>query len=309
MDPLDGIAAFVRVVDCGSFSAAAGRLKLSKSAISAQVQRLEARLGARLLHRSTRSLSLTEAGAAYYRRCVGILAEADAAEQAALALQREPRGTLCISAPDTFGWMHVAPALPDFLKRYPELSVDIALSEKHVDLVDEGLDLAIRIGALADSALVVRKLAPSRVVLCAAPAYLRAHGAPQEPQALAAHNCLAASVTPWGNEWRLSAKAKEARVVVSGSVRANSAETLRATALGGLGIAALPSWAIADDLRSGALERVLPQWELPQSAIYAVYPDNRMMSAKVRTFVDHLARHIGRKPYWDNISEIERSRS
>jgi DNA-binding transcriptional LysR family regulator len=300
MDPLDGIAAFARVVACGSFSAAAERLKLSKSAISAHVQRLEERLGTRLLHRSTRSLSLTEAGAAYYRHCVRILAEAEAAEQAAVALQREPRGTLRISAPDTFGWMHVAPAIPDFLKRYPDLSIDIALSAKHVDLVDEGLDLAIRIGALTDSALVVRKLAPSRIVLCAAPGYLRTHGEPDQPQALAAHNCLCASVTPWGNEWRLAAKQKEARVVVSGSVRANSAETLRAAALGGLGIASLPSWAIADDLRSGALRRVLAPWELPASAIYAVYPDNRMMSAKVRAFVDHLARHIGRKPYWDN---------
>jgi DNA-binding transcriptional LysR family regulator len=305
MDPLDGIAAFARVVDCGSFSAAADRLKLSKSAISAHVQRLEDRLGTRLLNRSTRSLSLTEAGAAYYRHCVRILAEADAAEQAAVALQREPRGTLRISAPDTFGWMHVAPAIPDFLKRYPDLSIDIALSEKHVNLVDEGLDLAIRIGALADSALVVRKLAPSRILLCAAPGYLAAHGTPQEPAALAAHNCLCDSVTPWGNAWRLTAKAKEAHVVVSGSMRANSAEMLRAAALAGLGVASLPSWVIADELRSGALRRVLSSWELPRSAIYAVYPDNRLMSAKVRAFVDHLARHFGRKPYWDNLSEVE----
>ena len=170
MDPLDGIAAFARVVDCGSFSAAAARLKLSKSAISAHVQRLEDRLGTRLLNRSTRSLSLTDAGTAYYRHCTRILAEADAAEQAAIALQREPRGTLRISAPDTFGWMHVAPAIPSFLARYSDLSIDIALSEKRVDIVDEGLDLAIRIGALTNSALVVRKLAPSRIVLCAAPA-------------------------------------------------------------------------------------------------------------------------------------------
>ncbi len=305
MDPLDGIAAFARVVDCGSFSAAADRLKLSKSAISAHVQRLEERLGTRLLNRSTRSLSLTEAGAAYYRHCVRILAEADAAEQAASALQREPRGTLRISAPDTFGWMHVAPAIPDFLKRYAGLSIDIALSAKHVDLVDEGFDLAIRIGALADSALVVRKLAPSRIVLCAAPAYLAAHGAPHEPQALAGHNCLCANVTPWGNEWRLTAKAREMRVVVSGTVRANSAEMLRAAALSGLGIASLPSWAIAGDLRSGALRRVLPAWEFPASAIYAAYPDKRMMSAKVRAFVDHLARHFGSKPHWDNLPGIE----
>ena len=243
---------------------------------------------------------MTDAGTAYYRHCTRILAEADAAEQAAIALQREPRGTLRISAPDTFGWMHVAPAIPSFLARYSDLSIDIALSEKHVDIVDEGLDLAIRIGALTDSALVVRKLAPSRIVLCAAPGYLVAHGEPREPQELAAHNCLCASVTPWGNEWRLSAKARAARIVVSGSLRANSAEMLRAAALGGLGIASLPSWAIAEELRGGSLRRVLPSWEFPASGIYAAYPGNRLMSAKVRTFVEHLGRHFGRKPYWDN---------
>src|SRR3546814_451359 len=151
MDPLDGIAAFARVVDSGSFSAAARQLNLSKSAVSAHVQRLEERLGVRLLNRTTRRLSMTEAGAAYYRHCARILAEAEAAEQAASALQREPRGTLRISAPDSFGRMHVAPAVPAFLQRYPDLSVDIALSAAHVNLVDEGLDLAIRVGGLEDS--------------------------------------------------------------------------------------------------------------------------------------------------------------
>ena len=150
MDPLDGIAAFARVVDGGSFSAAARRLNVSKSAISAHVQRLEERLGVRLLNRTTRRLSLTEAGAAYYRHCARILVEAEAAEQAASALHREPRGTLRISAPDSFGWMHVAPAVPTFLKRYPDIAIDIGLSPAYVNLVDEGLDLAIRIGALDD---------------------------------------------------------------------------------------------------------------------------------------------------------------
>ncbi|HET6223812.1 MAG TPA: LysR family transcriptional regulator, partial [Dongiaceae bacterium] len=153
MDPLDGIAAFARVVDSGSFSAAANRLGISKSAVSAHVLRLEERLGIRLLNRTTRRLSVTEAGAAYYRHCARILAEAEAAEQVASALQREPRGILRISAPASFGWMHVAPAVPAFLKRYPELSLDIALSPAHVNLVDEGLDLAIRIGVLEDSPL------------------------------------------------------------------------------------------------------------------------------------------------------------
>jgi len=299
MDPLDGIAAFACVVDSGSFSAAARRLKVSKSAVSANVQRLEERLGVRLLHRTTRRLAVTEAGAAYYRHCARILTEAEAAEQAAGALQREPRGTLRISAPNSFGWMHVAPAIPAFLERYPEIGVDISLSAAHVNLVDERLDLAIRIGVLQDSPLVVRKLAPSRLVLCAAPAYLKAHGTPRTPAELARHNCLCTSTLPWGDEWRLSGERGEVRVAVRGSVRSNSAEMLRAAALDALGIAVLPSWAVGEQLRNGALRRVLEAWEPPKSTIYAVYPGNRLMSMKVRAFVDHLARTFGRTPYWD----------
>lgn len=300
MDPLDGIAAFARVVDSGSFSAAARRLNISKSAVSAHVQRLEERLGIRLINRTTRRLSMTEAGAAYYRHCARILAEAEAAEQAATTLQREPRGTLRISAPDSFGWMHVAPAVPAFLKRYPELSVDITLSPAHVNLVDEGLDLAIRIGVLADSPLVVRRLAPSRLVFCAAPAYLKERGLPREPAELARHNCLCTRLLAWGDEWRLAGKRGEVRVAVGGSFRSNNAEMLRAAALDGIGIAMLPSWAAAEPLRTGALRRVLEAWEPPASTIYAVYPGNRLMSMKVRAFVDHLARCFGRTPYWDD---------
>jgi DNA-binding transcriptional LysR family regulator len=300
MDPLDGIAAFARVVDSGSFSAAARRLGLSKSAVSAHVQRLEERLGIRLLNRTTRRLAVTEAGAAYYRHCARILAEAEAAEQAASALQREPRGTLRISAPDSFGWMHVAPAVPDFLKRYPDVAVDITLSPAHVSLVEEGLDLAIRIGVLEDSPLVVRRLAPSRLVFCASPAYLKACGMPREPGELAKHNCLCTGLLPWGDEWRLAGKRGQVRVAVGGSFRSNSAEMLRAAALDGVGIAVLPTWAVAELLRTRALRRVLDAWEPPASTIYAVYPGNRLMSMKVRAFVDHLVRRFGRTPYWDD---------
>jgi DNA-binding transcriptional LysR family regulator len=176
-------------------------LKISKSAVSAHVQRLENRLGVRLLNRTTRRLSVTEAGAAYYRHCIRIIADAEAAEQAAIALQREPRGTLRISAPDSFGWMHVAPALSGFLKRYPDLAVEITLSPAHVNLVEEGFDLAIRIGVLQDSRLLVRKLAPSRIILCAAPAYLEDRGVPRKPEDLAQHNCICTAVPPWGGEW------------------------------------------------------------------------------------------------------------
>jgi DNA-binding transcriptional LysR family regulator len=299
MDPLEGIAAFGRVVESGSFAAAARRLKLSKSAVSAHVQRLEHRLGIRLLNRTTRRLSLTEAGAAYYRHSARILAEAEAAEQAAGALQREPRGTLRVSAPDSFGWMHVAPAVPDFLKRYPELAVDIRLSPAYVDLVEQGLDLAIRIGVLEHSSLIVRKLAPSRLILCGAPSYFEKHGTPREPAELARFNCLCTSLLPWGDEWRLAGKRGEVRIAVAGTFRSNNAEIIRAAALAGAGIAILPSWAITEELRTGALQPVLGAWTLPVSTIYAVYPGNRLMSVKVRAFVDHLARRFGRSPYWD----------
>src|SRR5947199_230775 len=206
---------------------------------------------------------------------------------------------LRVSAPDSFAWMHVAPAVPAFLRRFAELSIDITSSAAHVNLVDEGLDLAIRIGVLEDSPLIVRKLAPSRLVLCAAPAYLKEHGAPREPGDLAKHNCLCTSLLPWGGEWRLAGKRGEVRVAVGGSFRSNNAEMLRAAALDGIGIAVLPTWAVAEPLRTGALRRVLDAWEPPASTIYALYPGNRLMSMKVRAFVDHLARCFGSTPYWD----------
>jgi DNA-binding transcriptional LysR family regulator len=299
MDPLDGVAAFARVVEAGSFSAAARRLRISKSAASAHVQRLEERLGVRLLHRTTRRISLTEAGAAYYRHCARIVAEAESAEQAARALQREPRGMLSMSAPDTFGPMHVAPAIREFLARFPDLAIDIATSPRHVDLVQEGLDLAIRIGTLEDSPLVVRRLAPSRFVLCAAPAYLETRGVPRVPDDLFGHTCFGVSLMPWGNHWHLAGAKGEHRIAAGGVLRSNNADILRTAVLSGLGIALLPSWVVGDDLRSGALRRILPGCEPPPSTIYAVYPSNRLMSVKVRAFVDHLARRIGRMPYWD----------
>jgi len=300
MDRLDGIAAFSLVVETGSFTAAAQQLKLSKSAVSAHVQRLEERLGIQLLHRTTRRVATTEAGRVYHQYCVRIVAEAEAAEQAASALHREPRGILCISAPDMFGWMHVAPAISAFRERFPEIAIDLRLEERHVNLVDDRLDLAIRIGTLPDSSLIVRKLAPSRVVLCATRNYLKRVGEPVSPSDLREHTCLCFPPLWRDGYWHLVSKQREERVPVTGAIITNSAEVLRVSALGGVGIAMLPTWAIADDLRSATLKRVLAGWAPPVSFIHAVYPGNRRMSAKVRLFVDHLARHIGRAPYWDH---------
>ncbi|MGE0747540.1 MAG: LysR family transcriptional regulator [Rhodospirillales bacterium] len=299
MEPLAGIAAFARVVEAGSFSEAARRLRVSKSVVSAQVQRLEERLGVRLLQRTTRRVAATEAGLAYYRRCARILAEAEAGEQEALALHREPRGTLRISAPDTFGWMHIAPALKDFLAGNPGLSVELSLSAAHVDLVGQGLDLAIRIGRLpADSPVVVRRLADSPLIVCAAPSYLAGRPAPERPADLARHDCLVFSPLGWGGKWGFVAESGVGWVTVSGSLATDSGEVLREAALAGLGIALLPAWAVADALADGALVRLLPRHPLPSSTVYAVYPSNRMMSAKVRAFVTFLARRFGRNPDW-----------
>lgn len=299
MDRLDGIAAFALVVDTGSFTAAAQRLKMSKSAVSAQVQRLEERLGVQLLHRTTRRLAPTEAGRAYHQHCVRILAEVEAAEQAASALHREPRGTLRISAPDTFGWMHVAPAIAAFRRKFPEISIELTLELPHVNLLDENLDLAIRIGRLSDSSLIVRQLAPSRLLLCASPAYIEQHGSPSSPNELGAHAGLCFPALWRGGAWELVSKHRSVRIPVAAAVVTNSAEVLRTSACDGVGIALLPSWAIADELRSGKLAQVLHGWAPPMRLIHAVYPGHRRKSAKVRTFVDHLARHIGRPPYWE----------
>jgi DNA-binding transcriptional LysR family regulator len=299
MENLTGMAIFARVVEAEGFSAAARQLGLSKSAVSKQVARLEDRLGARLLNRTTRRLSLTEVGAAFYERCARILAEAEAAERAVTRLQAEPRGTLRVNAPMSFGVRHVAPAIPAFVARYPDVSVDISLTDRLVDLVDEGYDLAIRIANLPDSSLVARRLAPARFVVCASPDYLARHGAPAQPRDLARHNCLTYSYAAVGDEWRLRGPDGEVRVRVTGTVRANNGDVLRAAALGGLGIVVMPTFLVGDALRSGALASVLPDYRVRETAIHAVYPHGRHLSAKVRAFVDFLVERFGPQPYWD----------
>lgn len=299
MQSVNEMVAFARVVEARSFSGAAQRLGTSKSAISAQVRRLEARMGVRLLHRTTRRLALTEAGAACYRHCARLLEEAEAAELAAGAFHAEPHGTLRISAPDTFGWMHVAPALGDFAARYPGLTIDLSLTSKHVDLIDARLDLAIRIGALPDSSHVVRPLALSRLVVCGAPAYLARHGKPRDPADLAGHDCLRFAPLGWGTEWRLRGSNGPLRVPIGGRFVTNSGEVLRQAAVSGLGLGLLPSWMIGDALRDGALVPVLERWAPPPVPIQAIYPGTRLTASKVRVFVDHLAKRFGARPYWE----------
>ncbi len=288
MDNLSGMAAFARVVETNSFTEAARRLGMSKAAVSKQVSKLEERLGARLLNRTTRRLSLTEVGAAFYESCARIIAEAEDAELAVSRLNVTPRGTLKIDAPVNFGMQYLAPLLPPFMLQHPELRVDMSFNDRFIDLVEEGCDLAVRIGQLPDSSLVARKLAETKSVICAAPSYWDRHGRPCEPSELADHECFAYSYLATGNEWRLRGPGGTVAVRISGSLAANNGDVLRQAAVAGVGVVAMPVFIVCDDLRAGRLEAVLPDYEPPTRGIYAVYPHNRHLSAKVRVFIDHL---------------------
>ncbi|HTH17480.1 MAG TPA: LysR family transcriptional regulator [Magnetospirillum sp.] len=299
MDLLAGMAIFARVVDSGGISAAARDLRLSKSAVSKQLAALEDRLGARLLQRTTRRMSLTEAGAGFLEHCRRVVAEAEAAESAVGALQAEPRGMLRVNAPMTFGTMHLASAIPDFLARYPQVSVDLALNDRLVDLLDEGFDVAVRIARLADSSLVARRLAPARRVIVAAPSYLDRRGRPGTLAELVGHDILSYTYVPTSDEWSFVGPGGEERVRVEGRLKANNGEVLLAACLAGAGIAALPTFISGPSLRAGTLVRVLPHLESSEIGIHAVWPTARHLSAKVRAFVDFLAERFGPVPYWD----------
>jgi DNA-binding transcriptional LysR family regulator len=301
LDHLAAMAVFTRVVEERSFTAAARALGLSKSAVSKQVSRLEDRLGVRLLNRTTRRLSLSEAGEAFYERCRRVLAEAEAAEAAVSHLAAAPRGTLRVNAPMSFGLQHVVPALPKFLGRYPEIDVDLALNDRYVDLVEEGYDVGVRIGRLADSSLIARRLARSRRLAVAAPAYLRRRGSPTHPSDLRRHDCLTyAYQAERAGQWRFRGADGAVRVEVGGRLRANNGDALREAVLAGMGIALLPTFIAGDDLRAGRLVELLPGWrEESEGEVHAVYPAMRNLSPKVRVFVDFLVDRFGDPPYWD----------
>jgi DNA-binding transcriptional LysR family regulator len=290
--------AFLRVAELGSFVLASESLGLSKAAVSKQVSALERRLGTRLLHRTTRRLSLTEAGQAYLRHAQTALAEAHAAEDAVADSKDVPHGRLRLSVPTTFGLLHVAPWLHLFLGRYPQVSLEAHYDDHMRDLVTEGLDIAIRIGQLRKSNLIARKLATSRVLLCAAPAYLDAHGRPARPDDTALHECLHYSLAAEGRSWELTRSGETVRVALNVRVSADSSLALKAVTLAGGGIARIPEFAIADELRTGSLEVVLPEWRLPSLEIYAVMPERHYVPPKVRAFVNFLSSCWAARPGW-----------
>lgn len=293
MDHLTGMAVFATVVSAGSFTAAAARLGLSKSAVSKAVTRLENRLGAQLLNRTTRQLSLTEIGRAYYERAARVVSEAEEAELAVTRLQTAPRGTLRVNAPLTFGYRHLGRALPAFADRYPELTVDLTLNDRRVDVVEEGYDVVLRIGRLQDSALIARRIADSRAAVVATPDYWDRAGRPERVEQLADHACMLYTYGTDMTAWRFAAAdGRTVSVPVSGPLQANNGDVILEAALAGLGVARLPTFICGGALADGRLEEVTCDLQPPLEGIHALYPANRHLSAKVRAFVDFLVRRF-----------------
>lgn len=300
MENISDIAIFVQVVKTGSFTAAAKRLRLSKSVVSKYVTRLENQLGAQLLNRTTRCLSLTEVGHVFYERSLRGLDEIEAAKNSVLRLQGAPRGTLRINIPMSFGVLHVAPALPEFLSKYPDLTVDMILDDKQVDLVEEGFDLAIRISDLPDSSLVARRLGPCHHTVCAAPEYFKRFGIPHSPEDLRQHNTITYQYQTSPKEWRfLTPEKKYVSVAVSGSIQMNNSLALRETLLQGAGITLTPTFVVGADIRAGKLQPILSNYQVLEHSIYITYPQRRHMSPKVRAFIDFMAHRIDDTPYWE----------
>ncbi|MBO9664862.1 LysR family transcriptional regulator [Dokdonella sp.] len=283
---LNEIAAFVEVGRRLSFVRAAEQLGVHVSAVSRAINALEGRLGVRLLQRTTRRVGLTEAGRAHFLRCEAVLAELQEAESAASALGGALRGTLRVSAGSGLGLTHMTPVLARFLERHPQLDLDLHLSNRNVDLVEEGFDLAIRIGALSDSRLVARRLGDSRRLLVASPAYLDAQGTPRRPADLATHAALVLEVGTMTARWALQRRGANATVRVRPRLRSNNALALLDACRAGVGIALLPQFIVGADLDAQRLVRVLPAWAAAEQGIFAIYPGNRFIPAKVRAFVD-----------------------
>jgi DNA-binding transcriptional LysR family regulator len=292
-DRFQAISVFAKVVELGGFARAADKLDVSTSAVSRAISELESRLGARLLHRTTRRVSLTEAGQAFYEKCVQLIADLEEAEAIATLSAAKPRGTIRLTCSINFGMSHLAGAIGAFQREHPEVLFDVNLSDRFVDLIEEGLDLAIRIGELGNPNLVARRIGTMRLIACASPAYLKRHGVPRHPDELVRHNCLSYEYMPIKGVWRFVGKdGSEHRVKTQGSVHANNGDMLAAIAAEGVGISYEPDFIVAPYLANGRLTPVLKGFTSPELGIYAVYPSRRHLSAKVRVFVDFLAQRF-----------------
>lgn len=302
MENLIRMLVFARVVDANSFSGAAQRLQLGKSAVSRHVQLLEQTLGMRLLNRTTRSLTLTDEGRLVYEHCARIAEELESLESSVSRLRSEPTGTLRVGTSVAFGTLHLTRLALEFMQRYPKVKVQLALNDRYSNLAEEGLDLAIRLGMSSDTNVVAKRICGIDYALCAAPAYLAQQGRPASPKDLAGHNCLFYSHVGDEAQWSFQRDGAVEAVTVRGTFVATSSIALKEAAMAGIGIALLPTFVAGPELAAGGLERLLPAY-LPSGnfgqAIYAVYFQNKYLSPKVRAFIEFLVDRLGPKPYWD----------
>ena len=299
MDKFQEMRVFAGVVEAGSFVGASNALEISKPAVSRYVADLETRLGVRLLHRTTRKLSLTEEGEVFYSRCKELLGNIEEAEAEITSRSGQASGLLKVSAPVSFGLLHLAPLWADFMARHSNVTLDVTLSDRMVDLVEEGFDLAVRIARLPSSSLISRKLSSTRIVLCASPDYLKAHGTPRHPTELAGHRVVAYSLLTAGEAWEFDGPDGRVSVKVEPTMRTNSGDTCRAVALRHQGVIRQPTFLIGDDLLSGALVEIMPEYRASEFGIYAVYPTRKHVLPKVRLLIDYLVDALKVKAWAD----------
>jgi DNA-binding transcriptional LysR family regulator len=304
----EGMAIFAKVVEVRSFAAAAAELKLSKATVSKAVSRIEARLRTRLINRTSRRLALTDAGRQLADRAAHILAEGEAAEDAALAQATLPRGLVRLAVPMSFGALRVAPLLPEFLAAYPEVSIDLHLSDAMVDLIGEGFDAAIRIAVLPDSSLVARRLCEMQRYLVGSPAYLNEHGRPNHPLRLGEHRCISYGYATTTETWRFTKDGKSATVRPSGPLRVNNGDAMMPALIAGVGLGILPEFILRDALAAGRLERLLPDWSLAAGAVYWITLPGGPRPKRVEVLADFLVENLGR-PKKQRTRAAMRSRS
>ncbi len=298
MDRFENMRVFIKVAEAGSISAAAAQLGVVKSAVSRRLKELEEHLGVELFHRTTRMMSLTETGRAFYHDSVSILEDVIEAELATSKAHDKLQGSLKIALPSTFGIMHVGPAINQFLQIHPQIEFDLDFNDREVDLVREGFDLAIRIASLPDSSLIARMLAPIHFIICASPNYLELNGLPQSPDQLINHKCLAYSLLSDFDSWHfIDASGNQEKIKINPFLKASTGEFLKHAAVEGLGIILLPRFIVYEEIERGDLVPILQDHTIPHIHAYAIYPQTRHLSQRVRVFVDHLVRRFNKAPY------------
>lgn len=305
MDKLEAMNVLTKVVATGSFAEAARRLGVTRSAISKAITQLEQELGARLLDRTTRRVTPTEAGLAYYERCLGILAQIAETEAQVSRLHDEPKGVLKVNAPMSFGTLYLGSAIADFMDRYRDLKVELTLTDRMIDPLEEGVDVTVRIGALVDSSLIARRIATARVALVASPDYLAQHGVPETPADLVLHKCLHYGHSTTVPRWHLSENGVPITVPVTACLSSNNGDTLRDAALKGIGIACLPTFMMGSDIAAGRLTVLLADYPPQDRTIHALYAPNRFLAAKSRVFIDFLVERFAR-PAWDRFDATKK---